>query len=337
MKIEVRRWALSIALLVAVAVAVAWHPWRTESAGTEPAPAAPVPEAVTDAPPEPAAATAPAAAPKALAREAKVALANRPLLEQLDRLAPAARAGDDDAACRLGTAILRCLDVGGVSLPYDPEREAAWIANEPPDRQARIIEIAAKAREQRDRMIEQCRGIEPETHQRAALEFLLLAAQRGNPVAQHAFVAARVTAVDLLRDPAIARIYGDNAPRVFRTLWDAGDPRAIELLGNHVGGPQRDTRAGLHAIPPELRDAELARALRDVQTERIFGFTRRLQPHEKPLEPETREAATRLWDEHFEHSRASEERRAKVAAASGRVGVPGLDPASPCDEASAGG
>lgn len=330
------RWSLAVCAVIAAAAGGWWLGRQppTGATGTSQAPtpvAAPaMPEAQSAT--ETAAAREPAAAPP-VAPQAPESIAKRPLLDQLDVLAQSARGGDQDAACRLGTAVLRCFEHADTRQPiFEPGADATWFAQATPEQQARVIDTIAKMGERARRMDEYCRGVTRTAHQRAALEFLLVAARAGNSVARHEFIAADLEPVDLLRDPQLARLYADNAPAVFRAMWDEGDPRAIDLLVRFAGGRQASVQAGSHAIPPQLLDSGLVRALRDVQSVHLFGFERQPAPHEEPIGPAARADAQRIWDERFETSGHVAARREQREQRRGRAYEQTLDPSNVCEE-----
>ena len=99
-----------------------------------------------------------------------------------------------------------------------------------------------------------------------------------------------------------------------------------------AGGRQSSVQAGSHAIPPQLHDSGLVRALRDVQSVQLFGFERQPSPQEEPIEPATRADARRLWDERFEASGHVAARREQREQRRGQAARQTLDPTNVCEE-----
>jgi hypothetical protein len=230
-----------------------------------------------------------------------------PALELLARLDAPARQGDAAAACRLGSALLHCIRINGVmpgGFRIDPET----IASAPEDQQATLVNAAANMQERLERMGTACAGISRDTHQGLALHYLLSAAQGGNTAARARFVKASPTVTDVLQFPEIGALYTANAPRLFDAMWREGDPQAIEVLRSFGGATTPEARqAPWLAIPPELRDRQLASELWRL---RVRATTPAQQAHialprlpsEPVPDPATVATAQRLWDERFENS-----------------------------------
>jgi hypothetical protein len=227
-----------------------------------------------------------------------------PILEQLQQLGPRARAGDVDAACRLGTALRHCIHHERSGQPYTEESAAGSIARESnPELQQIRIEAHALMQESWRQAEEACQGISKAEHQRAALDHLLLAAVNGSTAARAEFLRTQLTITDLLQHPELGQLYMDHAPRLYRQMLSEGDPQAILLL-QFVRARTIDERNALwHAVPEELRDRDLGQALLNLHIDRGVAYLLDVKPVDRrPLPTESEVEARRIWDAHFEHS-----------------------------------
>jgi len=306
--------ALAGVLLVAAGVFGGWSLGRR---GEAPHSGAPAPAVTETAPadatqPAPPAAQRrrPAPAPTATAASAAApeapALDDRPLLEQLPELDARARAGDARAACDLGVALSNCLRM---VERRPPVMTPDYIARQPEEAQARLTEMTARMETRFERMATVCAGIERQTHLPLAQHYLLAAADGGNTVARAEFVKFPIGVADLIRAPELGRLYAAHAPRLFDAMWSEGDIAAIGVLGQagmNLGGDMQ--RAAAIAVPEELRDAQLVRALMDLQMRAMLSARQlaaqppRMPGGTPPPDAETVARAEQLWNERFEHS-----------------------------------
>lgn len=249
---------------------------------------------------------APVPAPIASPEE-RAALALRPVREQIRALDARARDGDDDAACRLGVAIQRCVRHVRSPRPATAHEAAEFVARHPEIEQDGLVEMMARSEARWEAEASRCAGM-TEADQLLGLRYLLVSAQRGNATARHAFVVSDLSLSDTLRDPELARFYAEHAPRLFERMMSEGDPRAIEVLHLAAHANSIDTRrAAWHAIPEPLRNPAIARALWQLRRERAVAFARPemqgLQsPNETPIDPAVLAEAERLWQQTFDAS-----------------------------------
>jgi hypothetical protein len=253
---------------------------------------------------------APAASPRTAVPSSSslpVVLDDRPLVEQLPDLDARARQGDALAACDIGVALAHCLRFTGRAPPL---MSAEYIARQPAKEQTQLTEMTARMGARFERIAAACTGIERETHLPLAQQYLLAAAQRGNTHARAEFVKFPLGVADLIRMPALGQLYAANAPRLFDAMWADGDVAAIEVINQASMTPGMEMqRAAAIAVPEDLRNPQLARALRErlmratlterqlaAQPPRPPGYT------PPPIDPEVIAQAERFWNERFEHS-----------------------------------
>ena len=276
-------------------------------AGTKPATADLLP-----APPPPAseiASTPAAAATNGVA-------AGAPLLrDEIADLDRRARAGDANAACRLGAELLLC-ERARVMQPYTDniEGQARAIAQRGVAQQEVDRQIDAALRRQADNAaaLARCEGVD-ESRWPVPARYFHLAAQAGHRPSMAQFLnAERFRAEQLFRDPELIPLFRANAPRYFQQLLEEGDAELLQRWSMSAAMPHDI----LHEVlPPPWNDPGFAAAM---QQQALMG--RGIQPPPLSLRhPPTAEQvaeAERVYSRYFAPRRVADEELRRHQAAS---------------------
>jgi hypothetical protein len=223
--------------------------------------------------------------PQPVPRVDAVALQHLPVRQQIEQLDARARAGDAVVACRLATELQRCLI----------ERWRLGAAGGRPEQLA-----------ERKRLQAHCATVDGVGDRLRSLEYLLVAANRGNTAAMALFAGADLNAADLLRDPALYHLYRMNASRLLEQALAAGEPLALVIVSLNFPWPGMGVPMGPAAaiIPAAWNDAGLVRALQVRVQRELDGPDRAFVPPEPPLSEEDIARSDRIWEQTFANSSA---------------------------------
>lgn len=215
-----------------------------------------------------------------------------PVDHGIAQLDAAARAGDAQAACRIGNELMRC-----EKLRYWETRE--W-SEEFVRRAAgqegidRLLSEVTQAIERGERLVESCARVDARLR-RDLPRYHLVAALQGNVHSAAQFVSMATQPGDLVRDPQLYAMYRLHAWRLFRLAFEAGHPdvlldwRSASSGANALGG----------VIPEDWRKPEVASAL----FRRVYlGGEDWREVHGRPLSPEQVDELDSIYRRHFEHS-----------------------------------
>lgn len=244
------------------------------------------------------------------------AVAVAPLLrDEIADLDRRARAGDANAACRLGAELLLC-ERARVMQPYTDniEGQARVLAQRGVGEQDIDRQIDAALRRQADNAaaLARCEGVD-ETHWPVPARYFHLAAQAGHRPSMAQFLnAERFRADQLFRDPELIPLFRANAPRYFQQLLEEGDADLLQRWSMSAAMPHDI----LHQVlPPPWNDPGFATAM---QQQALMG--RGIQPPPVSLRyPPTQEQiaeAERVYSRYFAPRRIADEQLLRHQAAS---------------------
>jgi hypothetical protein len=227
-----------------------------------------------------------------------VTLQHLPVRQQVAQLDARARAGDAVAACRLATELQRCLI----------ERWRAGAGGGRPEQLA-----------EQQRLQAHCATVDSVGDRVRSLEYLLVAANRGNTAAMALFAGADLNAADLVRDPALYHLYRTHARRLLEQALAAGEPLALLIVSLNFPWPGMGVPMGPAAaiIPAAWNDVGLVRALQERVQRELDGPGRASAPPNPPLREEDIARSDRIWEQTFANSSGLAKLRRAMERSSG--------------------